>query len=183
MNRTLRQKRSMWYFLDALFAAVLAHALYYLLSMDLYHFYIFFYVVSLILWVDALIGWATLSDDGIKIRLGLLSRLNIEWVDIESIEIDSIKRKVSHVGGRFSSVPPVVEEDVEVLAFTFKEDITPRLQKKVKTIRNLSLTEKVSLDVSQKKLMILEDNYVAFKKIINAIKSFKIQCPSCDFEI
>jgi hypothetical protein len=173
----------MWYFLDALFAAVLAHALYYFLSMDLYHFYIFFYVVSLILLVDALIGWATLSDDGIKIKLGLITKLNIKWADIECIEIDSIKRKVSHVGGRFSSVPPVVEEDVEVLAFTLNKDITPELQKKVKTIRNFSLTEKVAIDVRQRKLMLLEDHYIVFKTTLNAIKSFKIQCPSCDFRI
>jgi hypothetical protein len=176
MNNSTRLKkpRNDWWI--AWTGGAFAQILYNAFSMQLYHYYIYFYIVGLILLTDSLIGWGKLNVDGIKIRIGLgfKSILYFKWRDISEVQIVNIKKTSNITSGGLSKIPFTSVYYDRALVLTFNNAVNRELKTKLEAIKKRSIfKEKVALDDQKNKLMVFEKPEEGFRKIVSAIKSLE----------
>ena len=159
----------------ALLGGALAQILYNVFSMQLYHYYIYFYIVGIILLVDSIIGWGKLNADGIDIRLGLgLKRtLYFQLRDIIKVEIKDIKKTSIISSGGLSKIPFINSDYVRALVLTFNKSFDHDSKAKIEEIKkNTMFKDKVDFDNQENKLFVFEKPDGGFRKVVTAIKKY-----------
>jgi hypothetical protein len=170
----LKKPRGDWWVVWT--AGAFAQILYNTFCMQLYHYYIYFYIVGLILLADSIIGWGKLSADGVKIRIGFgcKSILCFKWEDISGIEILNIKKTSTITSGGLSAIPFTAGIYVRAMVFTFNNSVNRELKTTIKVINQRRLfKEKIALDDQNNKLIVFEKPEGGFRKIISVVKSFE----------
>ena len=159
----------------ALFGGAFAQILYNVFSMQLYHYYIYFYVVGIILLIDSIIGWGKLNSNGINIRLGFIFKknLNLEWKDIIKVEVKGVKETSVITSGGLSKIPFVHSDYAMVLVFTLKNKLNYDIKSKICAINKYGLfPPKLGFDDQQGTLIVYEKPDGGFTKVVNNIKRY-----------
>lgn len=172
-TRLIRPRSDWW---EVWTAGAIAQILYNAFSMQLYHYYIYFYIVGLILLADSLIGWGSLNANGIKIRLGIgfKSNLYFEWKDILKVEVVNFKRTSIITSGGLSKIPYVADFYIRALVLTSCNGFSQELKTKIQAIRKRSIfKEKVALDCQKNKVIFFEKPEGGFIKVVSTLKSYE----------
>jgi len=175
LKKEIHFKKPRGYWWDVWSAGAIAQILYNFFSMQLYHYYIYFYIVGIILLADALIGWGRLNADGIKIRLGLGFRntLYFKWQDIIKVEIRNIKKTSTISSGGLSNIPFIHSDCVRALVLTFNLPFNCDLKSKIDTIKKFSMfKDKIDCDDQENELIVFEKPDGGFRKVVTAIKIY-----------
>jgi hypothetical protein len=137
--------------------------------MELYHFYLYFYLVGLIAFLFATIPWGEITQIGIEIRYGFfnLNSLNLNWHRIEMIILSKMKEK------RSSNMPVTIDVEINALAFNLIEPLSEKVYKDLEACEGKSfLTNAIRPAKNASAILISTEPDGGFENILRVASGF-----------
>ena len=112
MTETIRIKNQRASIISSLIIGIISKYAYDLLDLNFYHFYLYFYIVSIIMLFFSRVPWGEMDENGLSIRCGILNnrKIDLNWKIIESISKVTAKQKEPFFTGASSYGMPVATE-------------------------------------------------------------------------
>ena len=151
---------------------VLCLIVYEYFKLDFYKFYVYFFVAGIVSFCFYLIGWGTISPQGLLIRFGVfkIRKIFLRWEDIKNISILHVKKKFHIRSGGGYSIP--TGEDIKIKALgieTFKQ-FSDNSQKSIRRLsRNTIFGQHIEINKGENILLLYGEPACGFDFLIKKI--------------
>jgi len=145
-------------------------------TLNLYHFYLYFYLAGCIPLFNSIRKWALLNDRGVSIFYGLLFRRKVflNWDQVNSVAvIEVIKKTFYGSGGKFGHYPggPTIDVEYPAISISFSGTI-PDQEKYRITKKKDSFWGIEDIGIDKNSLIIHATPECGFEKIPSIINGY-----------
>ena len=171
--QTIKNRNGGWQF--ALFLGITTKLYYDIAQLQLYHFYLYFYVASFVCYLYSFTLWGAINKEALSLRYGFFNRrtFKVKWNDIQSIRIEKILIKERDAGhGRFNIS---YHQEVEYLALIIRMhmSLSSEILKVIKKTQGYSyFTNRIEKAKDDHSVMVLTEPKEGFNSIVDMTKRF-----------